>query len=106
MAVAAHAFEQGQLDSNPTLFTVMAALDAATPDANAPQDALRSSVRNAILAKKPAVLPELRSFVFRNRKGDTGATLAPFISFALAHGEPPAFQPTLLGAETPPDVQT
>lgn len=105
-ALAVHASEQGQLDSSPTLFTVMAAVDAATPDANAPADNLRASVRNAILAKKPPVLPELRTFIFKHRQDNPAANLAQYISFALSHGEPPAFQPTLLGAEAPPDVQS
>lgn len=104
-ASAATAAEQGQLDSNPTLFTVMAALDAATPDANAPTDDLRAAVRAAVLAKKPAVLPDLRSFLYNHRKADPGANLAQYVSFALSHGEPPRFVPTLMGAEAPPDVQ-
>jgi tetratricopeptide (TPR) repeat protein len=104
-ALAARAAEQGQLDSNPTLFTVMAALDAAASDANAPTDPLRASVRAAVWAKKPPVMPEIRSFLYKHRKADAGLNLAPFVSFALSHGEPPRFVPTLFGSEAPPDVQ-
>jgi tetratricopeptide (TPR) repeat protein len=52
------------------------------------------------------VLAELRTFFYDHRKADPAANLAQYVSFALVSEEPPAFKPTLIGTEVPPDVQT
>lgn len=97
--------ESGQLEASPTLFSVMSAVIAAQPDAAGSGGPLRDAVRQQVAAKKPAVLPELRTFFYQHRKADPAADLAQYISFALVHDEPPRFQQLLIGSETPPDVQ-
>ena len=82
----------------------MAAVTAA--EQSAPADPLRAAVHAHVNARKPAVLPELRSFFYNHRKADPAANLAQYVSFALVSDEPPTFKPTLVGTEVPPDVQT
>jgi tetratricopeptide (TPR) repeat protein len=98
----------GQLDASRTLFSVMAALDAAAaledPQATTGQP-LRDEVRKLILAKNPPVLRDLATYVAKHRKPDSGANLAQYISFALVSEQPPEFAPRLLPNETPPDVE-
>jgi hypothetical protein len=97
---------EGQLEASPTLFAVMSAVVAGEPDASyVPGDPLRDAVRRHVAAKKPAVLPELRTFFYQHRKADPAANLAQYVSFALVHDEPPRFKPLLFGTEAPPDVQ-
>lgn len=81
----------------------MAAVTAAGPDA--PSDPMRAAVYAHVKARKPAVLDDLRSFFYNNRKADPAANLAQYVSFALVSDEPPTFKPTLTGTEVPPDVQ-
>jgi hypothetical protein len=84
----------------------MSAVVAGEPDASyVAGDPLRDAVRQHVAAKKPAVLPELRTFFYQHRKPDPAANLAQYISFALVHDEPPRFKPLLFGSEAPPDVQ-
>ena len=85
------------------MFSVMSAVLAASPDE--PSDTVRSSIRSAILARKPAVLPELRTFFYQHRKPDPATDLSQYVSFSLSSDDPPRFVPTLEGSEAPPDVQ-
>jgi tetratricopeptide (TPR) repeat protein len=104
---AAHAAEQTQLDVNQTLFSVMAALNAAGYDTDMASPAnhpLRAAVRQHLEAKKLPIVSRIRNFVAGHRKKDPAADLAQYISFALASGEPPTFTPRFLGTEVPPDV--
>jgi tetratricopeptide (TPR) repeat protein len=104
---AARAAEQTELDANPTLFSVMAALNAAGYDADSSSPAnhpLREAVRKHVQAKNLPVVSRIRNFIIGHKKQDAGADLAQYISFALASGEPPTFKPRFYGTEIPPDV--
>jgi tetratricopeptide (TPR) repeat protein len=105
---AAHAAEQTQLDGNPTLFSVMAALNAAGYDTDAASPAnhpLRAAVRRQLESKNLPIASRIRNFVASHKKKDPAADLAQYISFALASGEPPTFTPRFYGTEIPPDVE-
>lgn len=97
----------GQLDSNETLFTVLAAINAAGYDAEIANDGnhpLRKMVRDHL---KPLDLPsvnELRKFVRDHHKGDAGAELSQYISYALVVNGPPDFTPRYNSSIVPPDV--
>jgi tetratricopeptide (TPR) repeat protein len=99
--------EQGQLDASQTLFTVMAAINAAGYDAelDSPSNSpVREVVRKAIAANPPACLGELKTFVATHRQKDPTAELSQYVSFALSVDEPPAFQFRYRLNELPPDV--
>lgn len=99
--------EQGQLDASQTLFTVMAAINAAGYDAelDSPSNSpVRDAVRKAIAANPPACLNDLKTFVAVHRQKDATAELSQYISFALSVDEPPAFQFRYRLNELPPDV--
>ena len=95
-AVAAAATpETGQLDASPSLFTVMAALNAAgySADLSSPNNhPLRAAIQ-AELAKRNApslaAIPSLtaiKDFFERHRKRTDTLELSQYISFALALG--------------------
>jgi predicted negative regulator of RcsB-dependent stress response len=97
-----------QLDGNLTLFSVMAALNAAGFDADAGSPAnhpLRVAVRDHLQAKKLPSVSRIRNFIESHKKKDPAADLAQYVSFALISGEPPAFTPRFTGTEVPPDVE-
>ena len=89
--------ELGELDCSPTIFAVLAALNAAGYDegiASPSNDPLRQKVRD-YLAKQPSltVLPELRSFVREHHPRGNSSELSQYISFALVNAGPPTFEP-------------
>src|SRR5204862_4157689 len=87
MAARANADDRGQLDASPTLFTVMAAINAAGYDAElaSPNNhPLRNGIRQAIAARNPECLEDLRKFYRSHRQDNDTATLSQYISFALA----------------------
>ena len=100
--------EQGQLDSSPTLFAVLAAINAGGYDtdlaspANSP---VRAMVRQALAAKKLEVLNDLKFFVSKHRKKDPAADLAQYISFALCVKGAPDFEYRFRKVDLPPDVE-
>jgi len=102
--------QQGQLDGNPTLFTVMAAINAAgySADLSSPFNSpLRNQVRAEIQGKGLACLPELKKFFEDHHKhgmGSDTAELSQYVSFALSAGPPPAFAFTQRDVDVPPDV--
>jgi tetratricopeptide (TPR) repeat protein len=103
-----HAEDATQLDGNPTLFSVMAALNAAGFDADAGSAAnhpLRAAVREHLQAKNLPSVARIRNFVAAHKKKDPAADLAQYVSFALISGEPPTFTPRFTGTEVPPDVE-
>lgn len=102
--------EQGQLDANAALFTVMAAINAAgySADLSSPNNSpLRNQVRSEILGKNLACLPALKEFFEAHHKhgmdSDT-AELSQYISFALSVKGPPDFAFTQRDVDIPPDV--
>ncbi len=100
--------ERGQLDFSPSLFTVMAAIDAAGYDADATSpnsDPLREQVRKAVEASRAPVLADLKKFFADHHQGDATAELGQYISFALSVSDPPDFKFRYRDAELPPDVR-
>jgi tetratricopeptide (TPR) repeat protein len=107
MAARAGAAERGQLDASPTLFTVMAAINAAGYDAELSSPTnhpLRNAVRQAIAAKNPECLPDLRKFYRDHRLDNDTATLSQYISFALAVDGLPDFTYKGRSVDMPPDA--
>ncbi len=89
--------EQGQLDSNETLFSVMAAVNVGVPDPS-------PVVRDHLAGRTIPVLSELRNFVDSHRKQGQPIDWSPYVSFALASQGAPDFKPTFTGVEEPPDL--
>ena len=101
------AAEQGQLDASPSLFAVLAAINAAGYDADVNSLAnspVREAVRKELTAKSIPCLEELRRFVRDHRQSDPAAELSQYISFALVVDGPPNFRFRLNQNELPPDV--
>ena len=99
--------ERGQLDASPTLFAVMAAINAAGYDADAasPNNSpLRDTIRKELAAKQIPCLPALKDFYREHRRGDPTGDLSQYISLALSINGPPAFTPKGRAVETPPDA--
>jgi len=108
MAARGYADERGQLDASPTLFTVMAAINAAGYDAElaSPNNhPLRNGIRQAIAAKNPECLEDLRKFYLQHRQDTDTATLSQYISFALAVDGLPDFTFKGRSVDMPPDAQ-
>jgi tetratricopeptide (TPR) repeat protein len=98
-----------QLDGNPALFAVLAALNASGYDAELDSPTnhpLRNEVRKAILARNPASLSRIRAFINGQRRGDWNAELSRYIGFALTAGAPPDFKSKYDSAQMPPDAAT
>jgi len=99
--------EPGQLDASQSLFSVMAAINAAGYDAdlgsplNSP---VRELVRREIAAKNPPVLEDLRAYFKAHRRDNWSAELAQYISFALSVDGPPDFNYRYKQIDLPPDV--
>jgi tetratricopeptide (TPR) repeat protein len=102
--------EQGQLDGSPTLFAVMAAINAAgySAELSSPNNSpLRDQVRSEILRKNPPSLAELKQFFESHRKRGAGADtaeLSQYISYALTVEGPPDFKFKKRDVDIPPDV--
>jgi len=97
----------GQLDSSPTVFTVMAALNAAgfdtgldSPNAHR----LRKEVREELARREIPSLPAIRQFIAQHRRPDPTAELSQYISFALSVGNPPDFAMRSRDLDLPPEV--
>ena len=108
MAARAGAADRGQLDASPTLFTVMAAINAAGYDAEISSPTnhpLRNAVRQAVAAKNPPCLADLKKFYDAHRQSDDTATLSQYISFALTFDNQTEYTFKGRAVEMPPDVQ-
>jgi tetratricopeptide (TPR) repeat protein len=93
--------QPGQLDASPTLFTVMAAVNAAGYDAyfDSPSNSpLRKQVRDEIAKMNVPSLPALKDFFAKHNRID------PYISFAITCEGPPTFAIRKKDIEVPPDV--
>src|ERR1700730_15343593 len=98
---------EGQLDGSQTLFTVLAAINAAGYDANLDSNAnspVRKQVREAIAQKHLGSVEALRKFFIDHHQEDQEAELSQYISFALSLQGPPDFQFWMPTQEVPPDV--
>ena len=104
---SAHAAEQGQLDGSLSLFTVLAAINAAGYDAeidSTSNSPVREAVRRELAAKSIPCLEELKRFVRDHHQADSTAELSQYISFGLVVDGPPSFRYRLKQNELPPDV--
>ena len=99
---------EGQLDGSQTLFTLMAAINAAGYDnaldsnANSP---VRRQVREAIAQKHLDSVEALKKFLADHHQEDPDAELSQYISFALSLQGPPDFHFWMPPQEIPPDVR-
>jgi tetratricopeptide (TPR) repeat protein len=101
--------EPGQLDASPTLFTVMAAINAAGYDADigsTNNHPLRAAVRAELAKRNIPSLPALKEFFARHRQRNDTLELSQYISFALTAGGPPDFAVNMRDVEIPPDVSS
>lgn len=99
--------EPGQLDASQSLFSVMAAINAAgyDSDLNSPLNSpVRELVRREVAARRPAVLKDLRAYFKAHRRNDWSSELAQYVSFALCVDGPPDFNYRYKPIELPPDV--
>jgi TolA-binding protein len=99
---------ENQLDADRTLFTVLAAINAAGYDTGANSAAahpLRNFIREQLAAKDLPSIRAMTEFYKDHKHGDPSEDLAQYISFALSVGGPPDFQ--FLGTydRLPPDVR-
>jgi tetratricopeptide (TPR) repeat protein len=111
LALALPAFSQApapgnQLDSNESIFTVLAAINAAGYDAEV--DSLSNSpVRKAVrdqIAARNLDLSELKRFVRDHKQANPADDLSQYISYALSVDGPPTFMPHYLNNMMPPDA--
>jgi tetratricopeptide (TPR) repeat protein len=100
--------QQGQLDASPTLFTVMAAINAAGYDDNldSPLNSpLRKAVRAELAKRTIPSLPAIKEFVAKHHKALSTDELGQYISFALTAGPPPDFAIRIPESDIPSDVR-
>jgi tetratricopeptide (TPR) repeat protein len=99
---------EGQLDGSRTLFTVLAAINAAGYDANLDSNAnspVRVQIREAIAQKHLNSVEALKKFFADHHQEDPEAEFSQYISFALSLQGPPDFQFWMPPQEVPPDVR-
>jgi tetratricopeptide (TPR) repeat protein len=100
--------QQGQLDGSETLFTVLAAMNAAGYDADLESGAnspVRKQVRQIVTERNPASLADLKRFFDKHRQNSSEAELSQYISFALTLDGPPDFQYHMTPEEMPLDAR-
>jgi predicted negative regulator of RcsB-dependent stress response len=105
--VRAAAAQQGQLDASPTLFTVMAAINAAGYDADldSPNNSpLRKAVRAELARRQIPSLAAIKEFVAKHHMPRETDELGQYISFALTAGPPPDFAIRKRDVDIPPEV--
>ncbi|HTM50394.1 MAG TPA: tetratricopeptide repeat protein [Bryobacteraceae bacterium] len=105
---AAAADQPGQLDASRTLFSVLAAINAAGYDADLDSPAnhpLRRIIREEIAKKKLPVVEDLKYFYGKHRRSSPTYDLSQYISFALSVNGPPNFENKFRKVELPPDVE-
>lgn len=97
----------GQLDANQTLFTILAAANAAGYDAdiNSPTNGpVRKAVREYLSQQILTTLPEIQRLLREHRPKDSSAELSQYISFALFCKGPPDFKSLHTDIGWPPDA--
>ena len=109
--VAPAAAEKSQtsvsVDSNPQLFAVMCALDAAGYEAGtntAGEVPGRTQLRQRLEGLQGPAVSALRKYYAEHALGDSGATFSRFVSFALVAGPPPDFRFELRRDDLPPEA--
>jgi tetratricopeptide (TPR) repeat protein len=109
LVIPSSAAEQGQLDFSPSLFAVMAAINAAGYDAELASpnvDPLREQIRKAMESAHAPVTEELKKFFADHRQKDETAELSQYVSYALCVTGPPDFGFKYRDVELPPDVRS
>lgn len=99
--------ETGQLDASPTLFTVMAALNAAGFDADAasPNNApIRAQIKQEVLQRNPPSLAAIKTFVEQHHLSNPAAEFGQYVSLGLSIAGPPNFGFTTKDIDVPPDA--
>ncbi len=107
IALPATSQPQGQLDGSETIFTVLAAVNAAGYDAEADSVSnhpLRKALREHLAAQKLESIAALKRFVRDHRPKDPGAELSQYISYALVLNGPPDFGYKYASNALPPDA--
>ena len=98
-----------QLDSNETLFYVLAAINAAGYDEQADSSTnnpLRARVREYLAKQNLQSLTPLRRYVRDHKPKNPGAELSQYISFALVNKGKPDFTPANPDLPQPADADT
>jgi tetratricopeptide (TPR) repeat protein len=101
--------ETGQLDASPTLFTVMAALNAVgySADLASPNNhPLRDAIRAEIAKQNLSSLGPLKEFFDRHRMHTDAQEFGQYVSFALTAAPPPNFAIKMRDVDAPPDALT
>jgi len=97
------------LEANETVFSVLAALNAAGYDAglgSSTGNDARLQVRATLAKRELPVLAELQKFYEEHRvAGDSGAELGQYVSLALLMGSPPDFTLAVPQNNLPPDAK-
>ena len=109
ISVRAATPDLGQLDASPTLFTVMAAINAAGYDADLASGnnhPLRNAIRAELAKRNIPSLPAIKEFIARHRKRNDTLELSQYLSFGLTAGPPPDFAIKMRDVEIPPDVSS
>jgi tetratricopeptide (TPR) repeat protein len=107
LPLAAAPAETGQLDASPSLFTVMAAINAAGYKADLSSPAnhpLREAVQKELAKRNVPTLAALKEFFDKHHRKNDTLELSQYISFALACNGPPNFEFTQRDVDIPPDV--
>jgi tetratricopeptide (TPR) repeat protein len=107
LPVLAAPADTGQLDASPSLFTVMAAINAAgyKADWSSPNNhPIRIAIQKELEKRNIPSLGPLKEFFESHRKRTDAAELSQYISFALSCNGPPTFEIVMRDVEIPPDV--
>jgi tetratricopeptide (TPR) repeat protein len=99
--------DTGQLDASPSLFTVMAAINAAgyKADFSSPNNhPIRFAVQAELAKRNIPSLGPLKEFFESHRRKNDGLELSQYISFALSCTGPPNFDFAIRDVEIPPDA--
>lgn len=102
------AAEQGQLDANKTLFSVLAAINAAGYDADADScynHPIRKAVRLNLAARNLTTVGELKKYFAAHKQASWTAELSQYISFALSVDDSAEYRIRFKTNEIPPDVR-
>jgi tetratricopeptide (TPR) repeat protein len=107
LPVCGRSAETGQLDASPSLFTVMAAINAAgyRADWSSPNNhPVRFEVQKEIAKRNVPSIAALKEFFDAHHKKSDNLELSQYVSFALSCSGPPTFEMNMRDVEIPPDV--
>ncbi|MBS1854169.1 MAG: tetratricopeptide repeat protein [Acidobacteria bacterium] len=99
--------EAGSLDASESLFTVMAAINAAgyKADLSSPNNhPLREAIQQELAKRQIPSLAKIKDFFDKHRKRTDTEELSQYVSFALSCTGPPNFGFAQRDVDIPPDV--